>query len=136
MLEFEGKRCLMLGDAHASTLANSIKKLAADGKKRLKVDAVKVSHHGSKSNISKRLMNMLDAQHYLISTSGDRHEHPDPEAIEVIIQASVRDPVIWFNYRSPYTLPWEPENHPELRPYSVRYPAEGKEGIVMDMFEE
>ncbi|MEZ5082471.1 MAG: hypothetical protein R2750_03330 [Bacteroidales bacterium] len=41
----------------------------------------KVSHHGSKSNISKKLLDLLDAKHYLISTNGDRHNHPDPEAI-------------------------------------------------------
>lgn len=133
LLEFESKSCLMLGDAHASTLADSIKRLIPKGKKRLKVDAVKVSHHGSKSNISKRLMNLLDAKHYLISTNGDRHEHPDPEAVEVIIQGSLQDPVLWFNYRSEYTLPWEPANHPELRPYSAKYPEEGSEGIVVEL---
>jgi len=133
LLEFQGKSCLMMGDAHASTLANSIEKLIPHDQKRLRVDAVKVSHHGSKSNISKRLMNLLDAKHYLISTNGDRHEHPDPEAIEVIIQGSLQDPVLWFNYRSRYTLPWEPANHPELRHYSVKYPVAGSEGIVVEL---
>jgi beta-lactamase superfamily II metal-dependent hydrolase len=134
LLEFQGKSCLFLADAHASTIAQSLKRLLPKGKKRLKVDAVKVSHHGSKANITKKLMDLLDARHYLISTNGDRHDHPDPEAIEVIIQGSLRDPVIWFNYRTPYTLPWEPENHRDLRKYSVRYPELGSEGITIDMF--
>jgi len=134
LLEFKGKSCLMLGDAHASTVADSIEKLIPQGQKRLKVDAVKVSHHGSRANITKRLMNLIDAKHFLISSNGDRHDHPDPEAIEVIIQGSLQDPVLWFNYRSEHTLPWHPEQHPELRPYTAKYPEEGQEGIALDLF--
>jgi len=134
LLEFECNSCLFLGDAHADIVSESISRLLQPNVERLKVDAVKVSHHGSRANINQELMNLIDARHFLVSSDGSYHEHPDPEAIEAIIQGSLQDPTIWFNYRSDYTTPWEPENNKHLRTYFVRYPKKGKEGIGFDLF--
>lgn len=133
LAEFEGKRCLFLADAHHTVISKSLKKLIPPGKTRLKVDAVKVSHHGSRNNISKTLMSLIDAQHFLISTNGAKFDHPDEPAILAIIQGSVRDPELWFNYRTEYNEIWEPANNPGLRPYKAHYPEEGKEGIAVEL---
>jgi len=134
LAEFEGKSCLFLGDAHAGMIVKSIKKLIPTGEKRLKVDAVKVSHHGSKNNISKALMEVIDAKHFMISTNGAKHEHPDPPAIKTIIQGSVRDPVLWFNYRTQFNEIWETISTDDLRPYTVNYPKDAGGGIMIDLF--
>ena len=134
LAEFEGKSCLFLADAHHAVISKSVKKLIPPGETRLKIDAVKVSHHGSRNNISKTLMNLIDARHFLVSTNGSKNfRHPNAAAIQAIIQGSLHDPVLWFNYRSKYTDIWEPANHPELRHYEVHYPEEGKEGIVVEL---
>jgi hypothetical protein len=136
LAEFAGKSCLFLGDAHAGVITKSLKKLLAEcGQVRLKVDAVKVSHHGSRNNISKALLDCLDARHFLISINGKYH-HPNPSAIKAIIQGSLQDPVLWFNYRSPQTAVWERSPESDLRPYITRYPDQDKEGIMLDLFSE
>ncbi|NLF41819.1 MAG: hypothetical protein GX587_03920, partial [Bacteroidales bacterium] len=124
------------GDAHAPVIVKSLKKLLPKGQKRIKVDAVKVSHHGSKSNISKSLMNLIDARHFLISTNGAKHDHPDAPAIETIIQGSLQDPELWFNYKSEQTLIWKKNPDNLLRPYTTHFPSKKTGGIILDLFKE
>ncbi|PWF43612.1 ComEC/Rec2 family competence protein [Massilia glaciei] len=126
-----GKSCLFLADAHIDLINESLAKLVAKEGRQLKVDAVKVSHHGSKNNLDARFFDLVDAKHYLISTNGDQHEHPDKPAMEAIIAGSKRKPVLWFNYRSDHTLPYEEQSKLAGARFTTRYPREGKEGIVI-----
>jgi beta-lactamase superfamily II metal-dependent hydrolase len=133
LVEFSGKSCLFLADAHQGVICKSLRKLIPTGQKRLKVDAVKLSHHGSKSNISKELMASIDAKHFLISTNGDKHNHPNKSAIDAVIKWSAQDPTLWFNYRSEQNAIWEkgPENGE--RNFTTRYPEKITGGIVIEL---
>ncbi len=133
LAEFEGKSCLFLGDAHAAIIANAIQTLIPAGEQRLKVDAVKVSHHGSRNNISKKLLDLINARHFLVSTSGAKYKHPNKPAIKAIIQSSLQDPVLWFNYKSDFTRPWEETLNPNLRTYQARYPQNPSGGIGIEL---
>jgi hypothetical protein len=127
------KSCLFLADAHRDIINSSLKKLAKQDGKMLKVDAVKVSHHGSKNNLHPEFFDLVDAKHYLFSTNGDKHNHPDKAAVEAVIAGSKREPVLWFNYRSEFTRPYEARSQlPEAR-FTTRYPAEGEAGIVVPL---
>lgn len=134
LAEYGGKSCLFLADAHHSVITAAIKKLIPPGETRLKVDAVKVSHHGSRNNISKAMMELIDARHFLISSSGAKHNHPDEAAVKAIIQGSLQDPVIWFNYSSEQTLIWKKKPDASLRKYKAKYPPKGKSGVTIDLF--
>src|SRR4029450_6312543 len=49
--EYEGRRCAFLGDAHAPVIQQAFARLARErGEEPLRLDAVKVSHHGSDGN--------------------------------------------------------------------------------------
>ncbi len=133
LAEFGAKSCLFLGDAHPDLLCDSIRKLIPAGKDRLAVNAVKVSHHGSRYNINADLVQLLDAEHFLFSSNGDIFHHPNKAAIEAAVRWSVREPTLWFNYRSEYTTPWEQGESSSGRGYSTRYPAEGQEGITLKL---
>jgi hypothetical protein len=133
LAEFGGKSCLFLADAHMPVVCASIEKLIPSGSARLQVDAVKLSHHGSKRNISRKLLQLVDAKHFLISTNGDKHEHPDAAAIEAVTVGATRDPTLWFNYRSPFTEPWEAKSRAPGARFETRYPAAGSEGIVVPL---
>lgn len=128
-----GKSCLFLADAHRDLINASIGRLVEKQGKPLKVDAVKVSHHGSKKNIDAGFFDLVDAKHYLFSTNGDLHDHPDAPAVEAVIAGSKREPVLWFNYRSAFTLPYEARARRAGERFTTRYPAEGKEGIVVNL---
>src|SRR5262249_40354008 len=108
LAECGGKRVLLTGDAHADILEAAIRPLAQAEGGRLRVDVMKVGHHGSKANTSRALLDLLDCTRFAFSTSGDRHGHPDPETIARIVQ---RDPrrkkTLYFNYRHPEAEQWE-----------------------------
>ena len=56
------------------------------------------------------LLNLVKADHYVISTSGRRFKHPDPEAMARVITRGRRRPnrqhTLWFNYVTETTAPW------------------------------
>jgi len=72
--------------------------------KKLKVDYVKVSHHGSKNNSSQKMLNYIDCDNYIISTNGGtaKHKHPSRETIARIVYNENRKfeykRFIYFNY--------------------------------------
>ncbi|MDY0051139.1 MAG: MBL fold metallo-hydrolase [Aliarcobacter sp.] len=79
------KSFLMLGDAHIETIVEWM------NNETLSVDAIKVSHHGSKFNINKDFLDLLDCNKYLISTNGKKHKHPDLETLSRIAKFSKKD---------------------------------------------
>jgi|WetSurMetagenome_2_1015567.scaffolds.fasta_scaffold103585_2 beta-lactamase superfamily II metal-dependent hydrolase len=133
LAEFEGRSCLFLADAHADVVCNSLTKLIPAGQKRLKIDAVKISHHGSKHNISEDLMKLIDAKHFLISTDGSIHKHPDKAAIEAVIQWSARKPTLWFNYHSKQNAAWAKTPTGSKKTFVSKYPKSADGGIVLEL---
>ena len=136
LLEYEGKRCLLAGDAHPRVLVDSLELyLAEKGLERLPVDAFKLSHHGSKHNVSKRLLDLLDCPRYLISkdSSGSRHRHPDDEAMARVLAYGGDDKVLLFNYRVDQTTKWVDADLRDAYGYRPRYPARGRAGIAVEL---
>ncbi|MFT6834273.1 MAG: beta-lactamase superfamily II metal-dependent hydrolase [Francisellaceae bacterium] len=96
ILEYMGKKLLFLGDAHKDIIIRELTLLSEQGYE-LYFDLVKVSHHGSKNNISSELLQLISSKRYLVSTNGARHKHPDIEAIAEIAKAKhVKE--IYTNY--------------------------------------
>ena len=133
--EFNGKSCMFLGDAHVKVVCESLNRRGYSKAKPLKVNAVKLSHHGSKNNITEGFLELVDARHWLFSTNGAVHEHPDKEAVKAVIRGSITDPTLWFNYRSSFTEKWEKGAKKPNARYRTRYPASGEEGIVLRLEE-
>lgn len=57
MLEYQGKKFLLSGDAHADLLEAELKRLGASKAKPLSVDLFKIPHHGSQTICPKRCLN-------------------------------------------------------------------------------
>jgi Metallo-beta-lactamase superfamily len=100
LFEFEGIRLVFTGDGDDGCLARSLRPLAEQEGGRLRIDALKVPHHGSAANLSKEMLGLLDCPTYLISTSGDRHHHPDDECMARILKFGGPAKDVVFNYRS------------------------------------
>jgi hypothetical protein len=106
LAEYAGKSAVLLADAHPDIVCDSIERLCEERRiDQLSVDAVKVSHHGSKNNTNKSLLKLIKSHAYLISTNGDQFEHPDKECIARIIRYG-KPERLYFNYRSKFTKPW------------------------------
>jgi len=103
LIEHDGHRALLAGDAFPEVLESSLSKLGS----KVAVGAFKLSHHGSSSNTSRRLLERLQVGCYLISTSGAHHNHPDPETLDLILATSSEKPRVLFNYRGKNVGAWE-----------------------------
>lgn len=105
LAEWGGKTLLLLGDAWPSVVADSLSRLGYSKDKRLKVDVLKLSHHGSRANTSPALLEMLDYDHVLISSNGNQHKHPNPEALAWCVHERP-GVTLHFNYDTEFTRPW------------------------------
>jgi beta-lactamase superfamily II metal-dependent hydrolase len=130
LAEFDGKSILLTGDAHPPVLESSIRRLLAErGESLLRLDACKVSHHGSAHNTSPGLLELLDCRRFLISTNGSRHHHPDREAVARIIHRyhDRLDPTeLYFNYRSDENEVWDDDDLRTEWNYRTLYPPAGQ----------
>lgn len=97
ILEIEDKKMMFLGDAHPSVIVDNLKKLDYSQVNKLKIDLMKVSHHGSKANTSDELLGMIECNKFIISTDGSNHGLPNKEALARII-AKHEKCQIYFNY--------------------------------------
>jgi hypothetical protein len=132
LAEFDSKRVLLTGDCYSPVLIKNIKRIIADqNQQKLPVDAIKLPHHGSKSNLSKDLLDLLDCKKYLISTNGAIFKHPDKEAVARIIRYGGSKPELIFNYKTEFNDIWENSDWMKQYDYRATYPEPGKEGITV-----
>lgn len=103
--EYKTKKILFLADANPIEIERELKRIGYSEKKKLKVDLVKVSHHGSKFNTSRNLLKIIDCNSYLISTNGrGPYYHPHRETIVKIAEYSRKDKSTRLNIYTNYPL--------------------------------
>jgi beta-lactamase superfamily II metal-dependent hydrolase len=132
LAEYEGHTILLTGDAHADVLVESIRQLqrerGVEGS-RLKLDAIKLAHHGSAQATTLALLDQVECPRYLVSSNGDIFGHPDREAIARVIVNGGERPTLCFNYRSALNALWEERTLRDRYRYDTVYPGEGQAGI-------
>ncbi|WP_406819527.1 ComEC/Rec2 family competence protein [Pseudomonas sp. KnCO4] len=115
LLEADDKRMLFLGDAHEGVVCENLRASGHSKTNKLKLDLVKLSHHGSQYNTSSELLQLLESPIYIISTDGTKHGLPNKRTIARIIKDTQGK--ILFNYGH-VIAPLLLEN--ELEEYSSR----------------
>lgn len=125
------RSALLLADAHAPVVCQSIRRLLdSRGQSRLRVDAMKVSHHGSRGNTTDELMSLVECPRYLVSTNGDQFGHPDDQALErIVASAQPQRPQLCFNYLSEANQAWADPDRQARLGYDAVFPAVGREGL-------
>lgn len=135
LAEYGDRAVLLTGDAHADVLATSIRALQVSRRRpgeRLRLDALKVSHHGSANATTRDLLDLIDCKNYLISTDGSGgHYHPDRAAIARLITWGGPAPTLVFNYRTEFTELWADPGLQERHGYSTVYPRPGAHGVAI-----
>ena len=132
LAEYGERSVLFTGDARSDGLIEGIDRFLKErGIEKLKLDALKVPHHGSKHNVSNELMKRLDCKQFLISSSGNRFNHPDDDAVARIIRHSDA-PVLHFNYRSEDNEDWDRTIWKDGLGYTARYPPAGEVGLTVE----
>ena len=131
LAECAGKRVLLTGDAHSDVLETAIQPLAAAEGGRLRVDVMKVGHHGSKANTSRKLLQLLDCTRFAFSTNGARHSHPDGETIaRILVTDPERRKTLYFNYSEPMTELWDSRRLKAHWNYETVFPASESNGML------
>ncbi len=130
LLDYEGHRVLLAGDAHPNALADGIRRLEPG--KKLKLDACKLPHHGSKANVSPKLLDTLSCKRYVFSTNGAYFKHPDREAVARVIKSGGAGPELIFNYTTKYNDVWASAPLRHDHGYTTSYPQPGSEGAALE----
>lgn len=100
---YNGCSLLFLGDANPDLIVEELVRLGYSKNEKLKVEMVKISHHGCRHNSGKDLFEMIECNCFLISTDGSGpYYHPDRETIARLSEysrASTEQPLtIFLNY--------------------------------------
>ena len=130
LAEFEGKAALLAADAHPTVLVQSVRKLLRERRsEKLRIDALKLPHHGSGKNLNVDLLKLLDCPRYLVSSDGSTFHHPDREAIARVIKYGGSERTLYFNYRSEFNDVWARKDLQAKYGYAAVYPKPEQEGL-------
>ncbi|MGW6421415.1 ComEC/Rec2 family competence protein [Nocardia sp. NPDC055053] len=135
LIEHGGASCLLTADAFANVLGAGLYGLAhARNVAHIAVDLVKLPHHTSRANITRELVAIAPAAHYVTSTNGDRFGHPDDIALARAAVGAPAGATFWFNYDNERTKRWaEPLRR---HGHTTRYPRSPAGGLRIDLPEK
>lgn len=123
LLEYQGKAVVLAADAHSEDLIDGLQAARGDG--RVSIDAFKLPHHASKSNVTRALVDKVSCPCWLVSTDGTRFRHPDAIAIaRVLAYGQPKSPQLAFNARSKYSGWWDDADWKRSFNYRTVYGSE------------
>lgn len=135
LLEHDGASLLLAADAYASVLVPALESLARHREVpgALTLDAFKLSHHGSRANVTSALFKAVQATHYIVSTNGAMFDHPDDEAISRVIVHGGHRPRLWFNFDNVRSRRWTDPDLQRRFGHEVILPGEGEAGVTLQL---
>lgn len=131
LADYDGHRVLLGADAYASVLVDAIARLPGKGAEPLVLDALKMSHHGSRSNTSLELVKAVKCANWLVSTNGKQFKHPNGEAVARAILGSGRGVRLHFNYRTGFNEMWARKAWQTEHSYQALYPVSDTDGVSL-----
>ena len=130
------KKCLMTGDAFPSVLKESLERLPSFDGSKIKIDLLKLSHHGSRNNTSIDLLKLLNCTHYFFSSSGQKFFHPDKDTVARVLLhgRGKKKPQLYFNYLSEFNETWNNENLAKgTYSYDAHYIDDDTDAVKIDL---
>jgi hypothetical protein len=134
LAEYDGRTILLSADAVPTQVERAVQRLCAErGVEQLPLDALKLSHHGSKGSTSADLLDRLACPRFLVSTNGKIFRHPAREAIARVILHGGAAPELLFNYRSPQNAVWDDATLRDRHGYATVYPGAAEGGLRVEL---
>jgi beta-lactamase superfamily II metal-dependent hydrolase len=106
VLEHKGHTILLAADAVPRVLVPALRAMAPGDGAALRVDALKLAHHGSRGNVTRDLLRSVVADHYIVSTDGAIFNHPDDEAVARVLLDGGERKTLWFNHATLRNRRW------------------------------
>lgn len=128
LFEFNGQVILLLGDADADEVADSLTELGYSKDNKLKVNYCKIAHHASKHNTTNELIQMIDCSNYIISTQQTTQGRPSKECLSRIVCNSEKLITFYCNYELNYNKIFTKE---EFLKYKMKFVVLEENGIVV-----
>jgi hypothetical protein len=129
LLEHDGKRALLTGDATAEELIGG---LALIEEAPVPVDLVKLPHHGSRNNVSRALVQALDCPLWVFSSDGTTFRHPDAIAVSRVVREAGPGVELAFNVPSTFNGWWAKPEWQDLFDYTATYGV-AHDGLTIDL---
>jgi hypothetical protein len=104
LLQYKEKNILLLADSFPSVIMDSLRKMGYGKDNKLKVDYLKLSHHGSRRNFDPELLHYIDCANFVILGNGISHNLPNKWTLAQIITHPERAGeriFFYFNYNTP-----------------------------------
>jgi len=135
LFEHRGASLLLGADAVPSVMVPALQALARRRQQPggLTLNAIKLSHHGSRGNVTNDLLAAVHAEHYVFSTNGAIYNHPDDEAVARVLVHGGRQPTLSFNYVNERNQRWGDPALQAKYGYQVRFPAVGQSGVSLEL---
>ena len=99
--------CLLTGDAAEEEILDGLRAAGRIVDGRFDCDVLKVQHHGSEYNLSRRFAETVIADHYVFCADG-AHDNPDPSVVRTVVETrravDQRPFTVWFNCSPERTL--------------------------------
>ena len=139
----DGKTMLLTGDARGNYTLDALRGagLLKDGEP-MKVDILKLPHHGSDRNVAQDYFDNIQAKHYVISADG-KYTNPDVPTLEMIVNSRKDDDfTIWLtNAPSDFAdekvgaevAQFFANQEAAGRKFEVRYRDSDEPGIVVEL---
>lgn len=90
---------LLLADAHHTVVSATLQELGYKKDNRLKVNWLKVAHHGSRTNTSNAILDCLDCKNFVLSVNGNnRSGLPHKQTLVRILKNGYREKGNPFNF--------------------------------------
>ncbi len=120
---YQNKSCLFAGDSPTPILLKGVNALLDQyGDDKLKLDAWKLAHHGSKKSTQEPIMKMLHCKKILVSSDGKRYKHPDAPVIAKLIKHNGPGIHFYFNYKTDHNKMWSNSAWKQNHRYKASYP--------------
>lgn len=97
ILTINKKHFLFLADSHPKGIVAQLKVLGYSNDNPINVEIMKISHHGSKANTNKELLEIVKTENYIISTDSSGNNHPNKRTLSRILNLNP-NAIFHFNY--------------------------------------
>jgi beta-lactamase superfamily II metal-dependent hydrolase len=131
ILEFNGKSVLFAADSNPDVLISSLMNITAGAK--LKLHYMQVPHHGSRYNISNKLLQLIDCENYIISADAfNRSNLPNKVSLVKILDSN-KDKEVHFYITQENDLTRNIFAVDTDQKINMHFPVKGNTGIHINL---